>query len=133
MKKIFSVILLIICITTIFWCGNNSTYKNYNSQQITTENDAHKPIYINIKYRDSLGDVYWFDSFDTSKSSFIEKAYYDKENQYLILNLNWTYYHWCDVPKYVRDDFKSSDSLWKYYNKYIKWEYDCRNWFVPSY
>ena len=89
--------------------------------------------WITIKYRDTRVDVSGFQTIDTSSSSFIRNAYYDAENNYLILNLDWTYYHWCDVPKYVRDDFKSSESLWKYYNKYIKWEYDCRNWFVPSY
>ena len=32
-------------------------------------------------------DVAKFDTIDTSKSSFIGSAYYDKNNQYLILNL----------------------------------------------
>ena len=89
--------------------------------------------YINIKYRDTLVDVSRFDSFNTLRSSFIEKAYYDIDNQYLILNLSWTNYHRCDVPEYIWNEFKKADSLGKYYNNYIKWEYDCRLWYIPQY
>ena len=103
---------------------------DYTYDEIQTKWNAD---YITVKYRDTMVDVSGFETFNTSKSSFIEKAYYDRYNQYLILNLDWTYYHWCGVPAYVREDFKNSDSLWWYYNKYLKWEYDCRIWYVPQY
>lgn len=146
MKKILLFILLWILFLS--WCSNLSNDNYINNKKTINEintieeknevksND--KKInkdsnYITIKYRDTLVDVSNFETFNTSKSSFIEKAYYDKSNQYLILNLSWTYYHWCEVPEYIRKEFKKSDSLWKYYNKYIKWDNDCRLWYIPQY
>ena len=82
---------------------------------------------IDVKYANEPVDLYWFDSFDTSRSSFIKEAYYDENNKYLIFNLTWTYYHWCDVPRYIWDEFKESDTIWWYFNKYIKGDYACRD------
>jgi len=110
--------------------GESSNDVNNIEFSDTIENENH--IFVNVKYWNRV-DVAKFDTIDTSKSSFIRNAYYDKNNQYLILNLEWTYYHRCDVPNYIRTDFKNSESFWKYYNKYIKWEYDCRQSVVPSY
>ena len=88
---------------------------------------------ITIKYRTDPVDISSFQKHDTSDSSFIEKAYYDPSNKYLILKLSWIYYHWCNVPKYIWDDFKSADSYWEYYNEYLRWEYECVSWNTPSY
>lgn len=134
--KNFLITLLIVCIFFISWCSTNSTNNEYVTAEKTTNknvNEKKSSNYIIIKYRDTSVDVSEFESFNTSKSSFIEEAYYDSNNQYLILNLNWTNYHWCNVPDYVWNDFKKANSLWKYYNKYIKWEYDCRLWNIPQY
>lgn len=137
MKRIW---LLSIFLMGLFlcWCSDslstNDSATSSKSVYTTEKSQIRKNAnYISIKYRDTSVDVSEFESFNTSKSSFIEKAYYDKDNQYLILNLNWTYYHWCEVPEYTWNEFKRANSLWKYYNQYIKWNYDCRLWYIPQY
>ena len=103
-----------------------------NSTSSYTSSSTNENL-ISIKYRNDLVDVSSFQSLNTSSSSFIEKAYYDSSNKYLILNLSWTNYHWCNVPQYIWTDFKSADSYWEYYNKYIRWEYECVSWNIPKY
>lgn len=103
----------------------NST-SNYTSSSINGN-------LITIKYRNDPVDISSFQKHDTSDSSFVEKAYYDANNKYLILNLSWTNYHWCNVPKYIWDDFKTADSYGEYYNKYLRWEYECVSWNTPKY
>lgn len=113
MKKLLLIFSLVILFLT--WCSSESS------------------DYIVVKYRDTPVEISKFKTINTSSSSFIEKAYYDLDNKYLVLNLNWTNYHRCDVPEYIWNEFKNADSFGKYYNKYIKWEYDCRLWYVPEY
>lgn len=142
-------ILLILILLTFTWCWNNNNWESYNNYKIeensyNSTNSSNDDSYIQaptqkkwnritIKYRDTMVDVSDFLTTNTSNSSFINNAYYDPDEEYLILNLNWTYYHWCDVPKDVRNWFKTADSKWSYYNKFIKWEFDCRYSVVPTY
>jgi len=81
--------------------------------------------YIAVANVDSSVNVVKYDTFDTTRSSFIRGAFYDKDEEFLILNLSWTYYRWCHVPEYVWEEFKETEFLWWYYKKYIEWGYDC--------
>lgn len=125
MRKIW-VIFLFLCIFLI-WCDDTQSTKQYSAVKSveTVESSKHKTVYI--KYLDEYIDVYWLDTFDTSFSSFIDEAYYDSHNETLIMNLTWTYYKRCNLPKYIWDEFRNSGSLWWYFNSYIKWQYDCVN------
>ena len=135
-------------IILLAWCSNNNynNWGDYNNSNNTIEIDnsyddsnysqtstKKKWDWITVKYRDTQVDISDFLTTNTSNSSFIENAYYDSDNEYLILKMNWTYYHRCEVPRYVWNDFKNADSKWTYYNKYIKWEYDCRYATIPIY
>lgn len=108
MKKYIIILLLFI----VSWCWISETITDIKTHNI-----------IDVKYAEEPVDLFWFSTFNTEKSSFIEEAYYN--SWYLILNLSWTYYHWCDVPEYIWEEFKSSETLWWYYNKYIRWDYAC--------
>jgi len=51
----------------------------------------------------------------------------------VIVNLAGTYYHYCEVPSAVFNNWRSADSMGQYYNSEIKGQYDCRVLRVPSY
>ena len=85
---------------------------------------------VSIKYRDTSVDLddTNFEYLDTSESSWIEGAWYDSSNQYLVINLSGTYYQYCDVPQDIWDQFKDYDTHGSYgseYNKILKGNYAC--------
>lgn len=89
--------------------------------------------YVNVKYRDDMVDIGnpRFEALDTSKSSFINGAWYDSGNEYMIIKLDSTYYHYCELPETVWNTFKKADSFGSYYNSSIKNKYDCREGHIP--
>lgn len=97
--------------------------------------DEQKTNYVDVKYRDddiNLGDS-TFEPLNTTKSSFVDGAWYDANNDYMIISLDDTYYHYCGIPNTAWSDFKLAESFGGYYSKYIKGNYDCRNGLVPDY
>jgi hypothetical protein len=87
------------------------------------------------KYRQDQVDVSSnkFETLDTLKSSFVRGAWYDKSNQYLILDLGGVNYHYCGVPEKVWQQYKTSDSFGQGYHTYFKGKFDCREGKVPTY
>ncbi len=67
----------------------------------------------------------YFDTFDSSRSSFIEGAWYDKNGENLLLDLNGKNYWYCNLKVDTWNDFRRADSLGTYYNSYIKGGYKC--------
>ncbi|MCJ9700183.1 KTSC domain-containing protein [Bradyrhizobium sp. SHOUNA76] len=91
---------------------------------------------VTVKYRGPV-DLKPFACQDT-KSSFINRVCYDAANQYMVILLKDTYYHYCEIPKSTVDALLSADSHGRYYNANIKGTgkdgpYDCRTHRVPSY
>jgi len=91
---------------------------------------------ITVKYRDGQVDIAnsrW-DKLDKSDSD-VRNAWYDNDNQYMIIDLNGTYYHYCSMPESAWSSFSNteSSSLDSYYSDNIKGEYDCRNNPIPIY
>lgn len=131
MKKL----LLVLSLLLIVGCAQTQ----YTSTTVTNNNQtkqvAHQENYVPVKYSDNKVDIgdSRFEYLDTSKSSFIRGAWYDKDNGYMIINLNRTYYHYCSMPSTVWESFKLADSFGSYYNKYIKGNYDCRINPIPDY
>lgn len=93
------------------------------------------PRYVDVKYRDDPVEIKTdnWESIDTSRSSFIRNARYDKDQQYMIIDLDGTNYHYCGLPGYIWESFKDSSSLGSYYNEHIRGNYDCRTNSPPSY
>ncbi len=93
------------------------------------------PNYIQIKYRNTPVDVgnKRFETLDTLGDTVVRIAYYDIENQYMIIKLNYTYYNYCGMPLSVWSSFKSTNTFESYYKDFIKGKYDCRLIPAPEY
>jgi len=92
--------------------------------------------YISVKYRNcpvAVTPVFEEITRDALNSSFINGAFYDRANGYLLILLNSTWYHYCAVPEQVWEEFKRAESKGRFYNAYIKGHYDCRVYPVPRY
>lgn len=100
-----------------------------------TKNSQPKQNYVDIQYRKDPVNVEEpnFEYLNTSKSSFIKGAWYDKNNSYLIMNISGKYYHYCETPKSIWTGLEKASSFDSYYNANIKGNYDCREHTIPSY
>lgn len=105
MKKL---ILLILCVTTTF--AVNVKYRGY----VDTNNG-------------------YFKHYNLKSSSFVNDLFYDDKNKYVIVQLQSTYYHYCNIPNSVVQNWVNSSSLGSYYYNNIKGNYDCRYNFMPTY
>jgi hypothetical protein len=136
-KKILIFALLLSGLVFFWQIDSSRTSKPANSAgtntaaQITSR-PSKKITYI--KYRSDPVDLNsaHFEYFPTS-SSFVNGLWYDQSNQYMIILLNDTYYHYCGLPATEWKNFKNADSYGTYYNQRIKGNYDCRTGYVPSY
>jgi hypothetical protein len=92
---------------------------------------------VDVKYR-GLVDVRTFACSDVTRSSFIRRVCYDRANQYMLIKLNETYYHYCELPAAVLEQFMEAPSMGQFYNQNIKgWgsdgPFDCRTHRLPIY
>lgn len=92
---------------------------------------------VDVKYRGPV-DLKPFTCQDIARSSFINRVCYDAPNQYMVILLQATYYHYCELPKATLDAFMSAPSMGQYFNASIKGSgkdgpYDCRTHKVPNY
>lgn len=89
---------------------------------------------VYVKYRGDVNvDNGHFSHMSIKPSSLVKDMYYDKDNKYLLVRLKHTYYHYCSIPNDAVSRWVESSSLGRYYNSYIKGNYDCRVFPVPSY
>ena len=51
----------------------------------------------------------------------------------MIVLLNTTYYHYCEIDPATIAAFKSADSMGRYYNDHIKGHFGCRTGQAPRY
>lgn len=78
-----------------------------------------------MKYRGKV-DLALFDCMTITHSSLVKRlCYYPKEN-YVIVNLKGTYYHYCKVPANVVGDWLSADSMGKFFDTFIKHNFGCK-------
>lgn len=94
---------------------------------------THVINYVDVKYRNDPVDVSNFEYLNTSRSSWVRGAWYDAANQYMIINLQGTNYHYCDMPSSAWRSFKSTSSSGNHYNAYIKSSYDCQYNYLSHY
>jgi len=82
---------------------------------------------IDVKYNDNKVEITKdsFEIINNLSSSFINNVWYNQDNEYLILDLNWVNYEYCDFDISEWESFKKADSFWKYYNSYIKGNFNC--------
>lgn len=87
---------------------------------------------VDVKYRGPVP----LDAFTCpalKKSSLVSRICYDASEQYLIVQLRKTYYHYCMLPTIVFDEWLAAPSLGKFYTAEIKGAYDCREATPPVY
>jgi hypothetical protein len=92
---------------------------------------------VDVKYRGTV-DLKPFACTDTPRSSFIQRVCYDKAQSYMLINLNGTFYHYCELSTGTLEAFMAAPSLGKYFNQNIKGTgsdgpFDCRTHRVPTY
>ena len=92
---------------------------------------------VSVKYR---GDVPLdtFQCHDIDSISFIKRVCYDAAQQYMVIKLQNTYYHYCEIGKYTVAALLEASSIGTYYNVNIKSKggdgpFDCRTHRVPEY
>lgn len=96
---------------------------------------AHDPVWLTIKYRPDPVDVAdpRFVFLDGGSSSLVDFAFHDAPNEYMIVSLNGTAYHYCGASSRTWSEFTAAASLGSFYKNQIKGLYDCRTGFVPEY
>ena len=70
--------------------------------------------------------------------SFVQRVCYDADQQYMIVMLNDTYYHYCEIDDQTVDALINASSVGEYFNQHIKGDgsdgpFDCRTHRVPTY
>jgi KTSC domain-containing protein len=92
---------------------------------------------IDVKYYGKL-DLAPFACTDITRSSFINRACYDKAQQFMVVQLKSVYYPYCELPTTAFEAFVIAPSMGQYYNVNIKGTgsdgpFDCRTHRVPKY
>lgn len=85
---------------------------------------------VYVKYRGPVS-LAGFNCAATPES-FVRRICYLPGEQYLIVLLDQTYYHYCMIPETVVEDWSLSPSLGGFYNAKVKGNYDCRLGGVPA-
>ncbi len=87
---------------------------------------------VYVKYRGEV-DLKSIDCTDIARSNFIRRVCYDEANEYMLINLNGTYYHYCAIDAGTVSAFRAADSMGRFYNASIKANFDCRKNQAPEY
>jgi KTSC domain len=57
---------------------------------------------------------------------------YDRRNEYMLISLNGTFYHYCEIDAGTVSSLLSAPSMGRFYNASIKGQFDCRITFAGS-
>ena len=87
---------------------------------------------VTVKYRGPV-DLRPFQCESISRSSFITRVCYDQKEQYMVIGLGGTYYHYCEIDSGTVNALRTADSMGRFFNANIKGHFDCRTHRVPSY
>ncbi|WP_050420634.1 KTSC domain-containing protein [Bradyrhizobium tropiciagri] len=92
---------------------------------------------IDVKYYGKL-DLAPFVCTDVTRSSFINRACYDKSKQFMVVQLRSIYYPYCELSAATFEAFLGAPSMGQYYNANIKGSgsdgpFDCRTHRAPTY
>ena len=87
---------------------------------------------VTVKYR-GVVDLAPFQCTTVARSSFVHRVCYDKRNQYMLIQLNGTYYHYCGIDDGTVSNLLAAESVGRFYNAQIKGHFDCRLIAPPDY
>jgi hypothetical protein len=87
---------------------------------------------VDVKYRGPV-DLESFACKDTPQSSFVRRVCFDKANSYMLIQLQGTWYHYCEIDPGTVGSLLGAESVGRYFNASIKGRFDCRTNRVPNY
>ena len=87
---------------------------------------------VYAKYRGDV-DLRSFDCWEVTRSSFIKRVCYDRRNEYMLISLNGTFYHYCEIDAGTVSSLLSAPSIERFYNARIKGQFNCRVHRMPEY
>ena len=89
---------------------------------------------VEVQGRSPVDISRWFACTDTPRSSVIRRVCYDRPKRYIIIKLNETWDHHCEIGAGVVTQLLAADSVGTYYNRFIRGgPYDCRLHRPPLY
>ena len=85
---------------------------------------------VDVKYRGIVN----LNKFNCSEinSSLVNRICYDRKNKYMLISLRGIYYHYCGIEYNDVKLLIEADSVGRFYNEYIKKNYDCRIIGIPK-
>jgi hypothetical protein len=84
---------------------------------------------VMVKYRGPV-DLAAFDCLK-QPSSLVWRTCYLLGSQYMVVNLKGTYYHYCRMSGSVVADWRTADSLGRFYLANVRGRFDCRLGGIP--
>lgn len=87
---------------------------------------------VNVKYR-GVVDLAPFQCESVSRSSLVTRVCYDRKEQYMVIGLQGTYYHYCEIGAGTVAALRGAESMGRFFNSNIKGRFDCRTNRVPVY
>ncbi len=87
---------------------------------------------VNVKYR-GVVDLAPFQCESVNRSSLVTRVCYDRKEQYMVIGLQGTYYHYCEIDPSTVAALRGAESMGRYFNANIKGRFDCRTRRVPAY
>ena len=92
---------------------------------------------VTVKYRGSV-PLDTFQCATIERSSLVQRICYDAVEQYMVILLKGTYYHYCEIVQGTVDALLGAASMGKYFKANIKSSgsdgpFDCRTHRVPEY
>lgn len=130
-----------LLVAVLITAGCSFTSTDWVSTQVTNSvttgisSATWVPNLVTIKYRPDQVDVAApnFEWIGQIESSIVDSAWYDTLNQYLVIVLAGSAYHYCGFDLRTWNLFSEAPSLGGFYHRNIKGRFDCRHFTVPSY
>jgi hypothetical protein len=92
---------------------------------------------VYVKYRGPVPlDTFQCAAID--RSSLVQRVCYDAAQEYMVILLKGTYYHYCEIGRGIVDALLDAESMGRYFQANIKGSgsdgpFDCRTHRVPEY
>jgi hypothetical protein len=92
---------------------------------------------VTVKYRGDV-DLAPFECVDIDRSSLVRRVCYDSGNQYMLIRLEETYYHYCEIDAGTVGALLEAPSMGRFFNAHIRGDgadgpFDCRTHRQPEY
>ena len=87
---------------------------------------------VNVKYR-GVVDLAPFQCEKINRSSLVTRVCYDRKEKYMVIGLQGTYYHYCEIDAETVSALRSAESMGRFFSINIKGNFDCRTRRVPTY